>query len=240
MSGRVVCCPPPAGLYWFVAVQPPFSDRAQAGRLLADKLAGLADRPDLTVLALPRGGVPVAAEVAWKLHAPLDVFVVRKLGVPGQEELAMGAIASGGVRVIHPEVVGSLGIPPEMVEKVAREELRELERRERAYRREVPAPGLQGKNVVVVDDGLATGSTMLAAVAALRQKNTASIVVAAPVMSPEAFREAGKAADGVVALLVPGQFSSVGQWYGDFRQTTDGEVRRILARADVRFREGRL
>ena len=219
-----------------MAAQPPFSDRVQAGRLLAEKLAGLAGRPDLTVLALPRGGVPVAAEVAWKLHAPLDVFVVRKLGVPGQKELAMGAIASGGVRVIHQEVVDSLGIQPEVVEEVAAEEQRELERRERAYRRDLPAPGVQGKTVVVVDDGLATGSTMLAAVAALRKKNAGSIVVAAPVMAPEAFREAGKAADEVVALLVPGQFSSVGQWYGDFRQTTDGEVRRILAQADVRSR----
>lgn len=216
-------------------MQTPFTDRVQAGRLLAEKLAGLAGRPDLTVLALPRGGVPVAAEVAWKLHAPLEVFVVRKLGVPGRKELAMGAIASGGVRVIDREVVGSLGIPPEVVEQVAAEEQGELERRERAYHREVPAPVLQGKTVVVVDDGLATGSTMLAAVAALRKNNMASIVVAAPVMSPDAFREVGKAADKVVALLVPGQFSSVGQWYGDFRQTTDGEVRRILARADVRF-----
>jgi len=220
-----------------VAVQTPFFDRVVAGRLLADKLAGRAGQPDLIVLALPRGGVPVAAEVAWRLHSPLDVFVVRKLGVPGQKELAMGAIASGGVRVIHQEVVDLLGIPPEVMEEVAGEEQRELERRERAYRKGLPAPGVVGKTIIVVDDGVATGSTMLAAVAALRKQGADRIAVAAPVMSPAAFIEMGKAADEVAALVVPGRFGSVGQWYGDFAQTTDGEVRRILAQAGVKFRK---
>ena len=161
-----------------------FRDRVEAGQLLAEKLGSYANQPDVLVLGLPRGGVPVAAEVARKLHAPLDVFVVRKLGLPGHEELAMGAIATGGIRVINAEVVGPLRIPDDVIDAVTADEQRELVRRERAYRDGLPAPGVQGKTVIVVDDGIATGSTMLAAVAALRKLQAGRIVVGAPTVAP--------------------------------------------------------
>ena len=180
-----------------------FQDRREAGRMLASRLSAYADRPDVVVLALPRGGVPVAYEVAKALHAPMDVFLVRKLGVPGHEEYAMGAMASGGVRVLNRDVVEALHIPNEVVEQVIAREQRELERREREYRGDRPFPDLRGKTVILVDDGLATGSTMLAAVMALRQKQPARIVVAVPVGSPEtcdAFRDH---VDEIVCAITP-------------------------------------
>jgi putative phosphoribosyl transferase len=213
-----------------------FRDRVEAGRILAEQLAEYADRPGVLVLGLPRGGVPVAAEVALKLHAPLDVFIVRKLGVPGQEELAMGAIASGGIRVINHEVVESLGIPCDVIEAVTADEERELARREKAYRDDLPAPDAQGKTVIIVDDGIATGSTMLAAIEALRKLKAGRIVVAVPTVAATTFYEIKKTADEIVAVIVPQYFGGVGQWYDDFSQTTDEEVRQILAQADVRFR----
>ena len=208
-----------------------FFDRTEAGQFLADNLSAYANRDDVVVLALPRGGVPVAAEVAKKLNAPLDVFVVRKLGLPGHPELAMGAIASGGVRVFNGEVVNALRIPDEVIDAVSAEELVELQRREKAYRADRPPLELEGKIVVVVDDGVATGSTMLAAVSALRQLNAARIVVATPVIAASTYAEIQRAADEVAAVLVPEHFYAVGQWYQDFGQTTDDEVRELLAQA---------
>lgn len=209
-----------------------FSNRIEAGKLLAEKLLSYADQTDVVVLALPRGGVPVAAEVARRLHAPLDVFVVRKLGLPGQKELAMGAIASGGVRVLNAEVFGYLTIPDQLLEEVTAGERRELERREHDYRRDLPPPDVRGKTVIVVDDGVATGSTMMAAIAALRRMEVARIVVAVPAIAPSTFSEIEVAADEIVALLVPPAFHGVGQWYEDFSQTTDEEVCSLLARQD--------
>lgn len=208
-----------------------FFNRSEAGQLLAENLSSYANRVDVIVLALPRGGVPVAAEVAKKLNAPLDVFVVRKLGLPGHPELAMGAIASGGVRVFNGEVVNALRISDEVIDAVSAEELIELQRREKAYRADRPALDLEGKTVIVVDDGIATGSTMLAAVAALRQLNAARIVVAAPVIAASTHSQIQCAADEVAAVMVPESFYAVGQWYEDFSQTTDEEVRELLAQA---------
>jgi predicted phosphoribosyltransferase len=205
-----------------------FQHRADAGRRLALKLARYADRPDVLVLGLPRGGVPVAYEVARALRAPLDVFLVRKLGVPGQEELAMGAIASGGVRVLNEEVVHKLGISEDVLDEVAAEEERELERREWAYRDGRLPPDVRGKVVVLVDDGLATGSTMRAAVAALHRLGPARIVVAVPVGSPDTCAELGEEADELVCALMPDPFLAVGIWYEDFAQTTDEEVHDLL------------
>lgn len=208
-----------------------FSNRSEAGRILSERLSAYANRDDVIVLALPRGGVPVAAKVAKGLNAPLDVFVVRKLGLPGHPELAMGAIASGGVRVFNGEVVNALRIPDEVVDAVSAEELIELQRREKAYRVGLPPLDVEGKTVIVVDDGIATGSTMLAAVAALRQLNAARIVVAAPVVAASTYREIQRAADEVAAVLVPEHFYAVGLWYEDFSQTSDEEVRDLLAQA---------
>ena len=205
-----------------------FRDRAEAGELLAGQLLSYADQSDVLVLALPRGGVPVAAEVARRLHAPLDVFVVRKLGLPGYAELAMGAIASGGVRVLNRDVVDSFRIPDEIIEAVTAREQRELERRERSYRDDLPPPEVRGKTVILVDDGVATGSTMIAAVAALRQTEAKRIVVAAPVIAPSTYREIRDRADEVAVVITPEDFHGVGQWYADFSQTTDEEVHCIL------------
>jgi predicted phosphoribosyltransferase len=208
-----------------------FRDRQDAGRRLASRLAAEHQgRPDVVVLALPRGGVPVAFPVAAVLGAPLDVFVVRKLGVPGYEELAMGAIARGDVRVLHPSVVESLRVPPEVIEAVAEREGRELERRARAYRGDRPYPDLAGRTVILVDDGLATGSSMLAAVRALRRYRPARIVVAVPVAPAETCAKLREEADEVVCAETPRDFAAVGEWYLDFRQTTDEEVRDLLAR----------
>ena len=208
-----------------------FRNRLEAGQQLAKRLTKYANRPDVLVLALPRGGVPVGYEVALALNAPLDVFVVRKLGVPGHEELAMGAIASGGVRVLNGSVVDSLGILDETIDAVATRELRELERRERAYRDDRPAPDMQGRTVILVDDGIATGSTMKAAIKALRQLEAARIVVATPTVALSTVREMGPDVDELVAVMTPADFAGVGQWYEDFSQTTDGEVRELLDKA---------
>jgi putative phosphoribosyl transferase len=208
-----------------------FFDRSEGGQFLAENLSAYVDRKDVIVLALPRGGVPVAAEVAKRLNAPLDVFVVRKLGLPGHPELAMGAIASGGVRVFNGEVVNALRIPDEAIDAVSAEELIELQRREKAYRAGLPSLDIEGKTIIVVDDGVATGSTMLAAVSALRQLNAARIVVAAPVIAASAYREIQRQADEVIAVMIPERFYAVGQWYEDFSQTSDEEVRELLAQA---------
>ena len=208
-----------------------FRDRADAGRQLLSKLGAYRGLPDVLVLGLPRGGIPVAHEIARGLGAPLDVFVVRKLGVPGQEELAMGAIATGGVRVVNRDVVDALHIPPDVLDRAAAAELRELERREQSYRGERPEPRVAGRTVILVDDGLATGSTMRAAVAALRQQGPARIVVAVPVAAPSSCAELGREVDEVVCFATPEPFMAVGRFYDDFSQTTDEEVRERLASA---------
>jgi len=209
----------------------PYRDRAEAGRYLAEKLADYADRPDVLVLALPRGGVPVAFEVARALNAPLDVFMVRKLGVPGHEELAMGAIASGGMRLLNESVVRALRIKPEVIEQVAKTEQAELERREREYRHDRPQPELRDKTVIVIDDGLATGASMRAAVVALRRRRPARLIVAVPVAAAATCAEFRYEVDEVVCAATPEPFHAVGLWYEDFSQTTDVEVRDLLERA---------
>ncbi len=206
-------------------------DRHDAGRRLAAKLQRYVGRPGLLVLALPRGGVPVAYEVAMALDAPLDVFVVRKLGVPGQEELAMGAIASGGMRVLNEDVITQMRIPAWEIERAAMHELRELERREAEYRGELPPPQVRGKTVILVDDGFATGATMRAAVFALRRLGPARLVVAVPVGAAETCHDFCEIADDVVCATEPAPFRSVGNWYQNFDQTTDEEVRELLAAA---------
>jgi predicted phosphoribosyltransferase len=208
-----------------------FQDRFDAGRLLASKLPPFANRSDTVVLALPRGGVPVGFEVAKALNVPLDVFVVRKLGVPGQEELAMGAIASGGICVLNEDPVRALGIPNEVIKAVAADEERELERREHLYREGRPAVAVQGRTVILVDDGLATGSSMRVAAAALKRKKPAQIVVAVPVGAPETCAEIESEVDQIVCVATPEPFRSVGEWYRDFSQTSDEEVRDLLRRA---------
>ena len=208
-----------------------YRDRTEAGKRLAAQLTDYADRSDVLVLALPRGGVPVAYEVAKALNAPLDIFLVRKLGVPGHEELAMGAIASGGVRVINNNVVDYLRIPRKVIDAVAADEQRELERRESAYRGHRPAPDVRGRTVILVDDGLATGSTMRAAAAALRKQQPARLIVAVTVSSPQTCDEFREEVDEIVCAVTPEPFRGVGQWYEDFSQTTDEEVRDLLERA---------
>jgi predicted phosphoribosyltransferase len=208
--------------------QLPFADRRQAGAELAAKLSNFKNRNDVVVLALPRGGVPVAYEVAQALDAPLDIFVVRKLGLPGHREFAMGALASGGVRILNDEVVRAYQIPTGAIERVVREESEELERRERLYRADLPPLELQGRVVLLVDDGLATGATMTAAVQAIRTHKPARIVVAVPVGAPESCRDMQAFADQVVCARTPQPFSAVGLWYRDFSETTDEEVRTLL------------
>jgi predicted phosphoribosyltransferase len=210
-----------------------FDDRREAGQYLGEKLAEAryAHRDDVIVLALPRGGVPVAYEVARRLGAPLDVFIVRKLGVPGHEELAMGAIASGGVVVLNDPVLRYQRIGRDQLERVAREEMAELVRRERLYRGDRPPPRLEGKTVILVDDGLATGASMRAAAEAVKKHNPAKVVVAVPVAAPETCQEFREEVDDVICVLTPQPFASVGLWYEDFSQTTDDEVRELLVRA---------
>jgi len=208
-----------------------FANRHDAGKALAERLEEYAGRSDVVVLALPRGGVPVAFEVACALHAPLDVFVVRKLGVPGHEELAMGAIASGDVRVLNQDVLQWYRLSEADIDAVTRHEKGELARRERLYRGSRPLTPVEGRTVILIDDGLATGSTMRAAVEAVRRLNPARIVVAVPVGAQDTCDQLGHIADEAICLMTPASFSAVGQWYLDFSQTTDAEVSRLLASA---------
>lgn len=216
----------------------PFIDRREAGKELAARLRAYQGRKDVVVLALPRGGVPVAFEVAEALDAPLDIFVVRKLGMPGHEEFAIGAIASGGVRVLNEEAIRWHGIPAVQIETIAREELAELQRREREYRQGRPLTDLQGRTVILVDDGLATGSSMRAAVQAVRVHEPASVVVAVPVGARDTCEEFAGITDETVCARTPEPFSSVGLWYRDFSQTTDEEVRALLQEHARRIRIG--
>ncbi|MFZ0710731.1 MAG: phosphoribosyltransferase [Terrimicrobiaceae bacterium] len=211
-----------------------FRDRIEAGRQLAKVLGGYAGRSGVVVLALPRGGVPVGFEVAKSLGAPLDIFVVRKLGLPGDEELAMGAVASGNVRVINEEVVRSFGVSDDVLDAVAEREEIELNRRERLYRGNAPAPDVGGKTILLVDDGIATGSTMRAAVAALRRQFPLRIIVAVPVAPPSTFKELQSEADEVVCVMTPEPFYAVGKWYEIFDQTTDNQVRDLYERLERR------
>ena len=206
-----------------------FADRHAAGKALAARLGEFASRDDLVVLALPRGGVPVAYEVARALNSPLDVFVVRKLGVPGHEELAMGALASGGVRVLNQDVLNWYRLSEADIDAVTRVEKAELERRERLYRGDRPLVPVEGRIAILIDDGLATGSTMRAAVEAVRGLNPSRIIVAVPVGAQEACEQLRQIADDAICLMAPASFSAVGQWYLDFSQTTDDEVRQLLA-----------
>jgi putative phosphoribosyl transferase len=212
-------------------IQPLFRDRADAGRKLAESLGEYARRPDVLVLALPRGGVPVAYEVARALKAPMDIFLVRKLGVPGHEELAMGAIASGGVRVLNERVLALAGIDERTVATVAANEQRELDRREAAYRGGRAAPDVRGRTVILVDDGLATGSTMRAAAQALRAQEPGRLIVAVPVAAAETCDALQEEVDAIVCAATPAPFYGVGMWYKDFSQTTDAEVQALLASA---------
>ena len=208
-----------------------FRDRTDAGRRLAAALSEYAGDPDVRVLALPRGGVPVAYEVARALDAPLDVFIVRKLGLPWHEELAMGAIASGGIMVLDHDLVRRAGVSEAEVRRVAEAERRELERRERLYRGDRPLPEIAGRTVILVDDGLATGATMRAAVEAVKQEGPRRVVVAVPIASPETCEAFREVVDDTVCAVTPERFRAVGLWYDDFSQTTDDEVHDLLARA---------
>jgi len=209
-----------------------YRDRREAGQVLATKLMKHANRPDVLVLALPRGGVPVGYEVARALHAPLDVFLVRKLGVPGHEELAMGAIATGGIRVLNENVIHALGIPGSEIEAVTEREQHELTRREHLYRDDRTAPDVRGCTVILIDDGLATGATMRAAARALRQQHPAHIVVAVPVAAPVVCEEFRAEVDDAVCAKTPEPFYGVGYWYEDFSQTSDQEVHDLLEQAE--------
>lgn len=208
-----------------------FEDRRDAGRQLAQRLDAYAGRPGVLVLALPRGGVPVGYEIASRLGAPLDVLVVRKLGVPGHEELAMGAIASGGIQVVDQRIVNALGISREAFEAVEHSERGELERREQMFRGGRAALAVDGMTVILVDDGLATGASMAAAIDAIRTRNPAHVVVAVPVAPPETCAALGERADEMICLVTPDRMYAVGAWYEDFTQTTDAEVRQLLETA---------
>jgi putative phosphoribosyl transferase len=211
-----------------------FRNRRDAGRKLAQELLHYANHSDVIVLALPRGGVPVAYEVALALNVPLDIFIVRKLGLPGQEELAIGAIASGGIRVLNEDLIHMLNIPEEVIEKVAERELQELQRREKLYRGNNPPPEVHDRTVILVDDGLATGASMRAAVAGLRVQHPARIVVAVPTAAPETCEAFQREMDEIVCAMTPEPFMGVGWWYEDFSQTTDEGVRLFLE--DIRRR----
>lgn len=206
-----------------------FRDRTEAGKQLAEKLLEYRDQPDVLVLALPRGGVPVAFEVAQVLHAPLDVFIVRKLGVPGQEELAFGAIATGGVRVLNQTIIKRFQITPEEVEAVTTVEQDELKRRQRLYRGDRPLPEMRDHTIILVDDGLATGATMHAAVVAIRQQEPARLIVGVPISSPETCAAFQDEVDEIICAVTPEPFYAVGLWYEDFPQVTDAEVHNLLA-----------
>jgi len=208
-----------------------FRNRIEAGQLLAEKLTRYANQPNVIVLGLPRGGVPVAFGVAKALRVPLDVFVVRKLGTPGRRELAMGAIATGGVRVLNEEVVGELGIPMDVIDAVTTEERQELKRRELAYRGSYSEPEVRGKTVILIDDGIATGSTMRARCARLNAQHPARSIVAVPTAAGSTYRELRSEVDELVALMTPERFYGVGEWYQDFSQTSDADVTDLLERA---------
>ena len=212
-----------------------FLDRRDAGKQLALKLQEYAERPDVMVLALPRGGVPVAYEVARALHVPLDVLIVRKLGLPGQEELAIGAIASGGVRILNEDIIDALGINQTVIDHVAERELLELQRREQQYRGDRPSPETRDKIVILIDDGLATGASMLAAVRAVRVRQPYRIVVAIPTASTQAIWILRGEVDEIVYVMSPEPFDGVGKWYENFSQTTDQEVELLLEEADHPF-----
>jgi len=208
-----------------------FKDRADAGKRLAKELSKYSNRPDVLVLALPRGGVPVAFEVARELNVKMDVFIVRKLGVPGNEELAMGAIASEDVRVLNEDIIRSYQIPDRIIATVAANELRELERREHRYRGNRPRPDMKGMTVILIDDGLATGATMHAAVEALKTKRPAKLIVAVPTASPDTCKFFKGIVDEMICATTPEPFYAVGAWYKDFSQTTDEEVCKLLEKA---------
>ena len=205
-----------------------FRNRRDAGRMLAQELLHYANRSDVIVLALPRGGVPVAYEVALALNVPLNIFIVRKLGLPGQEELAIGAIASGGIRVLNEDILRLLHIPEEVIDRVAQRELKELQRREQLYRGDNPPPQVEGKTVILIDDGLATGASMRAAIAGLRAQHPARIVIAVPTAAPETCEAFKAEVDEVICAITPEPFLGVGRWYEDFSQTTDEGVRLFL------------
>jgi putative phosphoribosyl transferase len=209
----------------------PYKNRVDAGLQLAEALKQCAYRPDVVVLALPRGGVPVAYEIAKALDAPLDLLLVRKLGVPGREELAMGAIATGGTRVLNAEITREMTVSEAELDRVAAQELQTLQHREQAYRHERPVPEIHGRCVILVDDGLATGATMRAAIAAVRQNAPAEIVVAVPIAPPDTITSLSEEVDYVVCLATPQPFISIGRWYKDFAQVTDAEVCDLLERA---------
>jgi putative phosphoribosyl transferase len=219
-------------------VMTPFKDRRDAGRKLAHKLTAYVGQPNLLILALPRGGVPVAYEVALALNAPLDIFIVRKLGLPGREELAIGAIASGGIRVLNRDIIRMLSIPDEVINYVAKHELQELQRRERLYRGDRPAPDVRDRTIILIDDGLATGASMRAAVSGLRAQSPTRIVVAVPAAAEDVCEAFRSEVDDVVCAITPEPFYGVGRWYEDFSQTTDEEVRMLLEEANRQFLYG--
>jgi putative phosphoribosyl transferase len=215
-----------------------FRDRRDAGRILAQRLSAYAGHPDVLILALPRGGVPVAYEVAMALSAPLDIFIVRKLGLPGHEELAIGAIASGGIRVLNDDIIRVLNIPKEVINIVAQRELQELQRREKNYRGDRPAPEVRERTVILIDDGLATGASMRAAVAGLRTQHPARLIVAVPTAAPETCEAFEAEVDEIICAITPEPFYGVGRWYEDFSQTTDEEVRAFLEEANRQLLHG--
>lgn len=216
----------------------PFKDRRDAGKKLAQKLSAYAGQPGTLILALPRGGVPVAYEVAQALSAPLDVFIVRKLGLPGREELAMGAVASGGVRVLNGDIIRMLSIPEEVINIVAKRELQELQRREKLYRKDRPSPEVRDRTILLIDDGLATGASMRAAIAGLRAQHPARIVVAVPAAAPDVCEAFRSEVDEIVCAITPEPFYGVGRWYEDFSQVTDEEVRILLEEANRQYLYG--
>ena len=215
-----------------------FLNRQDAGKQLAQRLMEYTGRPGCIVLALPRGGVPVAYEVAAALNLPLDIWIVRKLGLPGQEELAIGAIASGGVHTLNEDIIAALAISPEVINRVKEQEMVELQRRERLYRGDRPAPDIRDRTVILIDDGMATGASMLAALRALRTQNPVQIVVAVPAASLQAVGLLRKEADEIVYVLAPEPFEGVGKWYDDFSQTKDEEVRILLENTRRHFSDG--
>jgi len=215
-----------------------FTDRRNAGRVLVRKLSAYAGHTDVIVLALPRGGVPVGYEVALALHTPLDIFIVRKLGLPGREELAIGAIASGGIRVLNNDIIRVLNVPEEVINIVARNELQELQRRERDYRGESPAPDVRDRKVILIDDGLATGASMRAAVTGVRAQHPARIIIAVPAASPEMCDAFEFEVDEMVCGMTPEPFYGLSRWYEDFSQTTDEEVRMFLKEANHQLLHG--